>query len=555
MSWASDYKLFSRAAAEIQARSVRPSYSYIIAGSDGVPIALSPGDFCLPAKVKAKILEERLVLLEDRRFRNHSGVDIFGLLRASLASVRALSFVQGGSTITQQLIRSRYLHGRKHISRKIFEIILSLIIERKYSKEEILSLYMDSIYMGPGIRGFEAAAMTAFRKPLRLTSLSERSALLGLVNRPIAYSPLISKQRFIERQAVVAGFLGERSEEIQVATMKPPRRESSIQYTSDKLLSSTGLNRGQARRVIVTASSSVQRELDRVIRSISESAGGREAAFIVASLRNGAVIADAAWSNGVAKQDGFNFFRKIQPGSTFKAFALLEAVHQGISLDEIFDSSPYVGRIVGESDVWAVHNHDRVYSGETSLLSGFIRSDNTVFARLSERIDVDRLYKGLKGFRLLGPADSFHRALVLGATRDGVTLAALVGAYAAIANGGAVNGLRLIDKIETHGGERIFPGGGDELVLDYSPAALSAVRLALRRSGVVYAGRPIAGKTGTSSFGTAYVGYDEEFVYGLWMGRAQSPSAVEKGHAAKAGFLHVIGSISSVLFGKGLMSI
>lgn len=514
----------------IQERRLTPTYSFHLLNAQNRPIGISDGDIRYPAlRGELERLYPLVVNLEDRRFYFHSGIDIRGIVRAAVANLRFFGIIQGGSTITQQLVRNTLLVPERSILRKLFEILLAIKPEKHFTKIEILDLYCNHVYLGKGVRGFPAASKIIFRRKLTELNDMQLCGLLGLLRTPALTFPENDSTYFLARQLKISKILKPRTIGTDQAAKKPNPINISNQrcprfthIVNSELVRLTGRVPDNVRRVGLTIDSSVQAALKDTLRQITKLPEITAAAGVILSTPTADVLGESACEAGQDTQFSPAYFGSLQPGSTFKTFALLSALQQGIPLDQPLLSAPYESsfyRATGNKP-WRVRNYANVYRGVISLNDAFRFSDNTSFARLVEMLHTDQLFNLYNNFGLCtGPPAS--PAIVLGAHQGGVNLLSLAAAYRAIGYGSLYKYPRIIQYVEYADGSFLsfFRSQETNLVPEYQ--VLHDLRLALLNAGFLVGGTKQAGKTGTTRAGSLLASYNDEFASAIWLGYAK----------------------------------
>jgi len=478
-----------------------------------------------------RYLPQAVIAVEDRRFYDHFGVDPWGLARAMLANLRAGHIVQGGSTITQQLAKNLFLTPERTIKRKVQEMMLAFWLERKFTKDEILSLYLNRVYLGAGTWGIDAAARHYFGKPARAVTLYEAAQLAGLLKAPSRYNPVTDRDLSARRTRTVlaamvdAGFITE-------AEAKRAEKEKSVgraragdqaRYFADWVLAQVPSFVGPITRdltVITTLNPLHQRiaeeELAGLLAGDGQKRGVGQGAVVVLSP-DGAVRAMVGGRDYDASQFNRATQALRQPGSAFKPFVYLAALEAGRRPDDqVLDAPVTVGK-------WSPGNFNDKYHGEVTLREGFARSLNSVAVRLSQQVGVDRVAAAARRLGITSDLD-VSPSLALGASE--VTLLEMTGAYAVFANGGYGVWPHAIEEIRDGDGKLLYrrSGGGPGRLV--APRTVDAMT-DLMRATVAWGsgkgadpGRPAAGKTGTSQdFRDAwFIGFTADLVAGVWLG-------------------------------------
>ncbi len=478
-------------------------------------------------------LPEALLATEDRRFYGHFGLDMRGLLRATIANIQAGHVVQGGSTITQQLAKNVFLTPDRTIRRKGQEILLALWLEHTMTKEQILTLYLNRVYFGAGTYGVDAAAEKYFGKPAGKVTPFEAAMLVGMVKAPSHFNPLIDPKRAAERAKQVlvnmvdAGYMvapdAVRISAQGEAAMKPAPAASG-QYYSDWVLDqvSSYVNYSDRDLVVVTtidprAQQAAEAVVDKTLSDADVAKNANQAA-LVAMSPDGAVRAMV----GGRDYAGSQYNRATQalrpPGSTFKLFDYLAALEAGMSPnDTLVDAPISVGN-------WRPANFDDRYLGQVTLHEAFAQSLNSVAVQISQRVGVARVIDVARRLGITAQLDEVP-SVAIGAS--GVSLLEMTGAYAVLANRG--NGVWPygITQILDGQGNVLYKrtGSGPGLVVGtHAASALLDMMQEVVTAGTGRAAElgdwPVAGKTGTSQdYRDAwFIGFTADLVAGVWVG-------------------------------------
>jgi penicillin-binding protein 1A len=514
------------------ARATRqPSISLLAA--DGSPISSTGEIYGRTVKVAQlpAVLPDAVLAVEDRRFYRHWGIDLRGLARAFWVNLRAGGVIQGGSTITQQLAKVLFLTPERTLKRKIQEALLAMWLETKFTKDEILSLYLNRVYLGSGTYGVDAAARRYFGKPATKVTLYEAAQLAGLLKAPSRYNPVSDYQRAGARTRVVlnvmvdAGFISD-DEARQAMATKPgrPRLASRrARYYADWVMGQIGdfVGRIDSDLTVVTTldprlQTIAEDELTAMLADTGAQRGVGQAAFVALSP-DGAVRAMVGGRDYGESQFNRSVQALRQPGSAFKVFVYLAAMESGWRPDDRMSDSPVA---VGN---WQPRNYGGRYYGDVTLREGFARSLNSVSVRLTEKVGRERVAEVA---RRLGITSDLEVApsLALGASE--VTLLELTNAYATFANHGRGVWPYGILEIRDVTGRVIYRRRGEgstPLVGAHNVDQMTDLMTASVEWGTGKAAkidRPAAGKTGTSQeFRDAwFVGFTRELVAGAWFG-------------------------------------
>lgn len=536
----------------IENRKLLPTYTFHIATRTGGTFSISSGDTIYPlAPGATKRIEELIVALEDKRFFRHKGVDARAICRAMIENARALRIKQGAGTITQQLVRNTLLTPERSVLRKLLEILLALKLERHYSKQEILSLYCEFCYTGPGHRGFEAAARAIFRRPLHRLSDAETCAIAGLIRRPEAVYPRNDARQLAQRQLFVTRIARLNAGSIDIASINPIHLSRLKRARLTRLVRREIFSRAiggplNVARVETTIDGEVQRAADDIAKRYAAHADISTIAIIVMDNESGGVLAESAWAMNAESEFSPSFDGRIQAGSTFKTFALLSALEQGFSLELPLLSAPFQSSTFHSAPgvPWKVRNYGHEYFGPITLLRAFVKSDNTAFGRLAEMIDIQEVYSLFRRFQLL--RDDATPSLVLGSLAEGVRLIDLAAAYCAIARNGSYRTPHLIRGVEFRDKTFLSLGPLQERLVIGDSSACHSIRYALSAAGLTTSSAAWAGKSGTTRDSSLYVGYNERISAAILVG-FRSPQVEHNPKGITAA--HILDRIAQALLG------
>ncbi|WP_294321772.1 PBP1A family penicillin-binding protein [uncultured Sphingomonas sp.] len=516
-------------------------------GSILVSLGPSYGEWIPYAQIPAA-MRDAMVSVEDRRFRSHLGVDPVALARITKFAIATRGTgrrLQGASTITQQVARTIFLSNSYTVGRKFREIILALALERKFSKNQILELYLNKVYFGGGAYGIDAASRRFFNHPATNLSLSEAAVIAGLVKAPSRYSPTADAEAAVGRAGVVLKLMQETgaitaSEAMdadpQAIKLAPEPQQNSVRYFTDWALPQleTLIDETEAPLdVWTTLDPSMQKSADTAIRA-NAPAGVQGA--LVALDRDGAVRAMVGGKDYVSSIYNRATQATRQPGSAWKLFVYLAALEAGMNPDSQVNDAPIT------IDGWSPRNSSRRFSGQVSLRTAFAYSLNTVSARLGQEVGFATVADMARRFGITTPVNT-KPAMVLG-TSD-VRLLDLTKAYASVASGGTAVVPYGITRV-TANGQLIYQHQVDSsrvLVAPYVAQQMTdllqtAVNTGTGRAAQI--GRPVAGKTGTT---TSYkdgwfMGFSSGITTGVWMGRddAKAVAGLQGGTAPARAF-------------------
>lgn len=479
-----------------------------------------------------KVLPQAVLATEDRRFYDHIGVDLIGLARAMFVNARAGRVVQGGSTITQQLAKIVFLTPDRTIKRKVQEVLLALWLEYNFSKDQILTLYLNRVYLGAGTYGVDAAAHRYFGRSARDVSLPEAAILAGLLKAPSRLAPTSDAKAARTRAAVVldnmadAGYITQaRANRGKMAKTGQPSRRAGpggryfADWASDRVPDYVG---GSERdlTVMTTLNPVLQRQAENAVSKHLRSVGGKAnvtQAAVVALSPDGAVRAMVGGVSYGASQFNRATQARRQPGSAFKPIVYLAALEKGLRPDTVLRDQPIT------IDGWSPRNYSKKYAGEVTLREAMARSINTVAVQVSERVGRKAVIGVARRLGLTGAIPN-SPAIALGAID--VSPLELTNAYAAFAAGGISRLAHGIKEIRNDRGQVIYRRRGTGAARVVRPEHVRHVHDMLR--AVIEQGtgraakldRPAAGKTGTSQeFRDAwFVGYTSNLIVGVWVG-------------------------------------
>ena len=511
----------------------RPSLSFVAA--DGQVLA-TYGDLyggAVELREMPPWLPQAVIATEDRRFYSHFGIDLIGLARAGYVNLRAGRVVQGGSTITQQLAKNVFLTHERTLTRKIQETLLALWLERRFTKDQILTIYLNRVYLGAGTYGVEAAARRYFGKSAREVTRLEAAVIAGLLKAPSRYSPAASPERAKARASTVLGLMAEQGF-ITAAQQREAERGAirmasgsggnrGVRYFADWLLDAVPGFVGYVDRdltIVTTLDPRLQRAAESAVAAILDGEGRRakvSQAALVSMSPDGAVRAMVGGRDYGESQFNRATDAQRQPGSSFKPFVFLTAVEAGLKPDDRIDDGPVT---IGS---YSPKNFDEVRKGLITAREALARSVNTATVRTAQRVGIDRV---VATAHRLGIASDLRRDLSTSLGASEVNLLELTGAFAPFANGG--NGVLpyAILEIRDSGGRVLYrrSGSGPGRVIQRGPlAAMIDMMSAVIRTGTGRAAmldRPAVGKTGTSQdYRDAwFIGGTADYVTGVWLG-------------------------------------
>ncbi|BBU61589.1 penicillin-binding protein [Methylosinus sp. C49] len=478
-------------------------------------------------------LPKAFVAIEDRRFYSHWGVDPIGIARALTRNVTGRGGMQGGSTLTQQLAKNLFLTQERTITRKIQEAILALWLEHKYSKDQILELYLNRVYFGSGAYGVEAAAQRYFGHGASQVTLAEAAVLAGLMKAPSKLAPDRNPEGATERAAQVVtamaqeGHITEAMAKLALGRPAVAHRErgaGSINYAADYVMDMLDDTIGAIDQDIVVTTT-LDRKLQEVgEKSIAEELDKKGDKFgvsqgaLVALDPNGAIRALVGGRNYAESQFDRAVSAKRQPGSAFKPFVYLAGLEHGLTPDTVREDGPI--NVKG----WQPENYSREYFGPVTLTKALALSLNTVAVRVGLEVGPKTV---VKTAHRLGVASELQPNASISLGTSEVTPLELVTAYAPFANGGVGVQPHIIVKVRTAGGKQLYfrKGSSNGRVIEPQYVAMMNTMMEETLSTgtarkAELPGWRAAGKTGTSQdFRDAwFVGYTPHLVAGVWLG-------------------------------------
>ena len=492
------------------------------------------------------VMVDAMISVEDRRFYKHPGVDPIGIARSTWVRIERGRWAQGGSTITQQIARNIFLTSSRTFGRKFREMIIAMAMESKFSKRQILELYLNRVYFGGGAYGVDAASRKFFGHTADKLSLSEAAIIAGLVKAPSHYSPTADAEAAIARAGVVIDTMlapgAISAEEAATADpsavkLAPEPKQNSVRYFTDWALTQLDEMIDETSEPIdvwTTLDLGMQRSADAAIRA--NVPGGAQGA-LVAIDRDGAVRAMVGGTDYVSSIYNRSTSAVRQPGSAFKLFVYLAALEAGHTPDDPVTDEPI------DIDGWSPRNSNGKYAGDIDVRSAFAFSINTIAAKLGAEVGFESVADMARRFGITTPVNT-HPSMVLG-TSD-VRLLDMTRAFAAInAKGVAVTPYGVV-KITAGKGRVLYEHEAEVPRVLVAPAVAAqmtdllqtAVNTGTGRAAAI--GRPVAGKTGTTSSNKDgwFLGFSSGLTTGVWMGRddARAVGGLQGGRAPARAF-------------------
>ena len=529
-------------------KATQPGQTIVVRARDGrelVEIGPSFGDWIDYQEIPEN-MTNAMVAVEDKRFRSHWGIDPVRLTGAMVEGITGSRKRLGGtSTITQQLARNLFLNNNRSLDRKAREAVLAMALEWKFSKEQILELYLNKVYFGGGAYGIDSASRKFFSHPGTELNVGEAAIIAGLVKAPSQYSPTADVQAAVDRATVVLGLMREQgyvtpdqaSVDVSAVQLKEQAGQNSVRYFTDWVLPQLDIILPETYEPIevwTTLDVGMQRAATASIEANTPK--GAQGA-LVSLDRDGAILAMVGGTDYVAS----NFNRATaairQPGSAWKLFVYLAALEAGYTPEDKVTDTPVT------IDGWSPRNSNGRNVGETDLRTAFAYSINTVAAQLGNEVGFGTVVAMARRFGVSSKIDTYP-SMVLGSSE--VRVIEMTQAFAGVAAKGV--------PVEPYGIVKVTGASGDVLytrkasrtsqaVPDYVVAGMTDLLQAAVQTGTGRAadiGRPVAGKTGTTSSNKDgwFIGFSSGITTGVWMGRddAKAVPGLQGGRAPAQAF-------------------
>lgn len=480
-----------------------------------------------------------LIATEDKNFYKHHGYDITGLARSTVQNVLAGHVVQGASTLTQQLARILFLSNERTFDRKIKELVVAARIEKSVSKDKILEMYVNNVYLGSGAYGIEAAAQTYFGKHIGQLKLSELALIAGLPQAPSVYSPFNNMDLAVQRRNQVLTrmykmkyitkeqYESAKEAKVHLTAMPQFYTTNKAPYFCDYVLKEleklgfdeTDISQG-GYKVITTLDFDTQDAVNNAIlknlRNYGLTKANQQAAVFSFSPIDGRILAYAGGKDYTKSQ--FDRVQAIRPsGSAFKPFVYAAAMEKGILPNDLIQDSPIK---IGD---WAPKNYAHKYRGQIPVYKALMVSSNVCAVRLIQDVGIRAVVQIARTLGISTPLE-YDYTIALGS--NGVKLFELTRAYGAFANGGYLVQPFAIERIETSRGKVVYRAPktriSRQLSLKTAAEMTAMLKTVIQRGTGAAAniGVPAAGKTGTTDDykDASFVGYTPNIVTGVWVG-------------------------------------
>ena len=485
-------------------------------------------------------LKKALIATEDKNFYRHHGYDMTGLARSTVQNLIAGHVVQGASTITQQLARVLFLNNERTFDRKLKELFIAARIEKTISKDQILEMYMNNVYLGAGAYGVEGAAQIYFDKHLKDCDLSELALIAGLPQAPSVYSPFNNMDLAVKRRNQVLmrmykmryitkdEYTQAKEEKVKLAKMPQYYTTNKAPYFCDyvmKELEKLGFDETEISqggyKVVTTLDYKAQKAVNDAIvnnlRNYGLTKDNNQAAVFAYSPIDGKIIAYAGGKDYTKSQYDRVTQAVRPPGSSFKPFVYAAAMEKGISPNDMIEDRPVT---LGK---WSPHNYGNKYRGKIPVYTALMVSSNVCAARMIEEVGVRSV---IQTARVLGIETHLEYDYTIALGSNGVKLFEFTRAYGAFANGGFVVQPYSVERVETSRGKVVYKAPKTKVSHQLSmntAAEMTAMLKTVMTNGTGRAasiGKPAAGKTGTTDDNkdAYFVGYTPNIVTGVWVG-------------------------------------
>ncbi|MBL0370524.1 penicillin-binding protein [Rhizobium sp. KVB221] len=499
----------------------------------------STGGEAVPLDSMSPYIPQAVMAIEDRRFYSHFGVDPIGLSRAMMRNAMSGRMVQGGSTLTQQLAKNMFLTPERTLERKVQELLLAFWLESKYTKEQILAMYLNRVFFGSNSYGVEAASRRYFNKSARDVNLTEAAILAGLLKAPSALSPAKNPEGAMARAKLVLAAMEDQGyinhDELTAALdQKAPKAKSywsgAEHYAADMVMDELPGLIGEVKEDIVvdtTIDKTLEKAAEKSIQTALDKDGKRlgvSQAALVSIDGTGAIRAVVGGREYAKSQFNRAFKAKRQPGSAFKPFVYAAALEQGLTPGSVRNDAPVrIGK-------WTPENYDNKYRGQVTLANALANSLNTIAAQLVMEAGPQNVSKLAHRMGIETELQD-NASIALGTSE--VSLVELTAAYAPFMNGGFKATPHVIKRVTTVSGKVLY-----ENTYDTPPKVISekiAAQMNMMMAGVITRGTgkkaklpgwQVAGKSGTTqSFRDAlFVGYSANLTTGVWFGNDDGAS-------------------------------
>ncbi len=530
--------IFLGVAVAVTAKSI-PSYEELKRSQSGQTILVRARDGSelfnmgpsygkwVPMRSIPKVMPQAMTSVEDRRFYSHIGIDPLGLMRAVYVSITSGKSMRATSTITQQLARNLFLNNSRTMTRKLNEAVWAMALETKFSKDEILELYLNKVYFGGGAYGIDAASRKFFGHAAEEITLPEAAIIAGLVKAPSHYSPTADEKAAVGRAKVVLQTMVENeaisaseaaSLDLGKIKFAPEGGKNSVRYFTDWALPQLDIlvpENTDPIEVWTTLDPGMQ---DAATKSIVANVPGGAQGALVSMDRDGAILAMVGGTDYVTSNYNRATLAVRQPGSAFKLFVYLAALEAGYKPDDAVVDEPVT------IDGWTPRNSGGTFAGKIDVRTAFAYSKNTVAAQLGNEVGFGAIAGVARRFGITTPTNTMP-SMVLGSSE--VRVIDMTRAFATVSAKGVPIDPYGISKVVTTDGRTIYQRAAptaQPIVPQYVIAGITdllqtAVSIGTGRAAQI--GRPVAGKTGTTTSNKDgwFLGFSSGITTGVWMGR------------------------------------
>jgi penicillin-binding protein 1A len=528
------YAAFLPPTSEWQVPARPPNVKIVASNGDLIANRGDTGGEAVRLEQLPPYLPNAVIAIEDRRYRSHFGIDPVGLARAMVTNLTSGRLQQGGSTLTQQLAKNLFLEPDRTIKRKIQELVLAFWLEAEYSKDEILEMYLNRVYLGSGAYGVDAAARRYFGKSARLLTIAEAATIAGLLKAPSRYSPARNPDLAEDRAQLVLAAMNEEGyitdNEAKNALAAPARvvrryTTASENYAADWVMDVLPHFVGSIEKDIIvdtTIDPAMQQAAEQALRSAlkeNRDKYGVTQGAVVTLDTAGAVKALVGGADYSRSQFNRAVYAKRQPGSSFKPFVYLAALENGMTPQTVRQDRPV------RYGNWAPQNYSKEHYGPVTLTRALSLSLNTVAAQLAHEVGAGTVASTAKR---LGISSEMKKNLSLSLGTSEVTPLEIAGAYVPLSNGGYGVLPHIIRRIKTVDGKTLYSRAGDgrgrvverRLVGEMNLMMSETLVTGTGRKARLESGRPAGGKTGTSQdFRDAwFIGYTGNLTTAVWFG-------------------------------------
>lgn len=535
----------------------KPAQTSVVYAADGSVLAEWHGEQDRTVVAFDKIpdsMRDAVVAIEDERFYTHTGVDTEAIMRALKVNAETGEYTQGGSTITQQVVKLLFTDGESTLTRKVREALMAYQLETKADKQKLLETYLNLVYFGEGSYGVESAANRYFGKPSTDLTLDESALLAGIIQSPSRFSPSNHLEASTERRNVVLrkmcelGYITPAEEQLARSvevTLAPPTEVPEVapyfvEYVKQDLIDRVGSEMvfQGGLRVQTSLVPAAQSAAEEAARAILPEKNDPAVSLVCLDHTTGEVIAMVGGRD--FKTDKFNLAvqGRRQPGSAFKPFVLVTALGQGVRPTDVFSAAPYTVEVT--DGTWNVQNYENaVTSGSMTLAAATNWSVNAVYARLIMKVGAENVVKTATAMGITTPLEA-NPAIALGGLKIGVSPLEMASAYGTIASGGVHRTPSGIVRVTNGQGETVYePDRAETRAIDAGVAKTAAQMLHdVVETGTGQAARIstwAAGKTGTTqAYRDAwFVGYSGEFCTAVWVGHPEGQVSMTNVHGMR----------------------